>query len=74
MLQESYPESTRQTYLELAFRYDSRHFSGVCCDAFAKVLRAEGIAAGLTYRPLSKDGYLEDALNSCGCRRVFSKQ
>lgn len=74
MPQEHYPQSTRQTYLEFGFRYDSRHFSGVSREQFANALRAEGIPVGVTYHPLNKEAYLEDALNSRGYRRVFSKK
>jgi len=74
MPQEHYAESTRQTYLEFAFRYDRRHFSGISREQFAKALQAEGIPVGVTYHPLNKDPFIEDALNSRGYRRVFSKQ
>jgi perosamine synthetase len=74
MPQEHYPESTRQTCLEIGLRYDSRHFSGVSREQFAKALQAEGIPVGPTYYPLNKEAFIEEALNSRGYRRVFSKQ
>ena len=43
-------------------------------EQFVKALRTEGIPAGVTYHPLNKGAYLEDALNSRGYHRVFSKQ
>lgn len=74
MPQEHYPESTRQTYYEFGLRYDKRHFSGLSREQFVKAMRAEGIPVGIVYYPLNKDPFIEDALNSRGYRRVFSKQ
>ena len=72
--QENYGESTRQTYLEIVFRYDQTQFHGLPRSKLIEALNAEGIPAGVSYPPLNREPFIEETLNSRAYRTVFSKE
>jgi dTDP-4-amino-4,6-dideoxygalactose transaminase len=74
MMQENYPESTRQNHYCFGMRYDPEYFKNVSRDKVVAALRAEGIIADGGYNPLNKEPFLERCLNSRGYRAVFSAE
>jgi len=74
LVQENYPESTRQNYYCTGMRYDQDHFKGVSRAAVVKALRAEGVMAINGYPPLNKEPFLEQSLNLRSFKAVFSEE
>jgi dTDP-4-amino-4,6-dideoxygalactose transaminase len=74
MVQENYPESTRQNHYCFGVRCDPDHFNGLPQRRVARALAAEGILAGEGYSPLNKEPFIERSLNSRGFRAVFSRE
>jgi dTDP-4-amino-4,6-dideoxygalactose transaminase len=74
LMQENYPESTRQNHYCFGMRYDPEHFKNVSRDKVVAALKAEGIMADAGYNPLNKEPFLERCLNSRGFRAVFSPE
>ena len=72
MIQENYPESTRQNHYCFGVRYDPEHFKNVSRAKVVAALKAEGIMADAGYIPLNKEPFLERCLNSRGFQAVFS--
>jgi dTDP-4-amino-4,6-dideoxygalactose transaminase len=65
--------ATRSAYHLYPLRYKKEHFNNLPRDRFLSALRAEGIPCSGGYGPQNKDGLIEDALNSRGYKRLFSK-
>ena len=74
MMQENYPESTRQNHYCFGMRYDREHFKNVSRTKVVSALKAEGILADAGYNPLNKEPFLERSLNSRGFQAVFSSE
>lgn len=74
MIQENYPESTRQNHYCYGIRYDPQHFHGASRAKVVSALKAEGIMAEAGYSPLNKEPFLERSLASRGFRAVFSTE
>ncbi|HXX24849.1 MAG TPA: DegT/DnrJ/EryC1/StrS family aminotransferase [Terriglobia bacterium] len=74
MVQENYPESTRQNHYCFGVRCDPDHFNGLRQEKVANALAAEGILAGGGYSPLNKEPFIERSLNSRGFRAAFSRE
>jgi len=66
--------ATRSAYHLYPFRYKKEHFNDVPRSKFLAALRAEGIPCSGGYGPQNKDGLIEDALNSSGYKRLYSKE
>ncbi|MBN2270705.1 MAG: DegT/DnrJ/EryC1/StrS family aminotransferase [Sedimentisphaerales bacterium] len=66
--------ATRSAYHLYPFRYKKEQFNNVLRDKFLSALSAEGIPCSGGYGPQNKDGLIEDALNSKGYKRLFSKK
>jgi perosamine synthetase len=66
--------ANRSAYHLYPFRYDTEYFDGLPRDTFLKALSAEGIPCSGGYGPQYHDGLMEEALNSKGYQRLFSKQ
>jgi len=56
------------------FRFVSEEFGKVSREKFIKALRAEGVPCSPGYGKQNYDGLIEEALNSRGYRRLFSKE
>jgi dTDP-4-amino-4,6-dideoxygalactose transaminase len=65
--------ATRSAYHLYPFRYKKSSFNNVPRDKFIEALKAEGIPCSGGYRAQNKDGLIEQALNSRGYQRLFSK-
>jgi len=74
ILQENYPESTRQNHYCFGMRYDPAHFQNASGGKVMSALRAEGIPANGGYAPLNQQPFLERSLNSRGFQAVFSPE
>ena len=74
MIQENYPESTRQNHYCFGVRFDPEHFKNVSRAKVVAALKAEGIMADAGYSRLNKEPFLERCLNSRGFRAVFSPE
>ncbi|MBS0001134.1 MAG: DegT/DnrJ/EryC1/StrS family aminotransferase [Cyclobacteriaceae bacterium] len=66
--------ATRSAYHLYPFRYKKEQFDGLPREKFLKALSAEGIPCSEGYGPQYNDGLMEEALNSTGYKRLFSKQ
>jgi len=66
--------ATRSAYHLYPFRYKKEHFNNVPRNRFLAALRAEGVPCSGGYGPQNKDGLIEDALNSSGYKRLYSKE
>ncbi len=66
--------ATRSAYHLYPFRYKKEHFDDLPREKFLKALSAEGIPCSGGYGPQYNDGLMEEALNSKGYKRLFSKQ
>lgn len=66
--------NNRSAYHMYPFRFVSEEFDGVSRDKFMQALRAEGIPCSVGYGKQNYDGIIEEALNSRGYQRLFSKQ
>jgi dTDP-4-amino-4,6-dideoxygalactose transaminase len=69
-----YPQVTRAAYHLYPFRYKEEHFNNVPRQKFLSALSAEGVPCSGGYGPQYRDGLIEEALNSKGYNRLFSKQ
>ena len=74
MVQEHYPESTRQNHYCFGVRFDPEHFKNAPRANVVAALRAEGIMAGAGYAPLNKEPFLERSFNSRGFQALFSPE
>lgn len=68
------PERSRAVWHLYAFGYDAQQFNGLPRSKFRKALSAEGIPSSGGYREQYYDGLLDEAINSRGFQRLFSKQ
>jgi len=66
--------ATRSAYHLYPFRYKKEYFDGLPREKFINALKAEGIPCSGGYGPQYKYGLIEEALNSKGYQRLFSKQ
>lgn len=66
--------ATRSAYHLYPFRYKKEHFNNVPREKFLSALSAEGIPCSPGYNAQYYDGLIEDALNSKGFKRLFSKE
>jgi len=64
--------TTRNAYHLYMFRFKKEQFSELPRESFIKALRAEGIPCSSGYKPLNKEPFLENVLNSRGCRAIYS--
>jgi len=69
-----YEGVTRAAYHLYPFRYKKEYFNDLPRDKFLSALRAEGIPCSSGYGPQYKDGLIEDALNSAGYKRLYSRE
>ena len=69
-----YKEVTRAAYHLYPFRYKKEYFNGLPRDKFLSALRAEGIPCSGGYGPQYNDGLVEEALNSTGYKRLYSRE
>ena len=69
-----YPQVTRAAYHLYPFRYKKEHFNNAPRQKFLSALSAEGVPCSGGYGPQYKDGLVEEALNSRGYNRLFSKR
>ena len=69
-----YEQVTRAAYHLYPFRYKKEHFNNAPRSRFLAALSAEGIPCSGGYGPQYKDGLVEDALNSRGYQRLYSKE
>jgi dTDP-4-amino-4,6-dideoxygalactose transaminase len=74
IVQEHYPESTRQNHYCFGVRFDRDHFKNLPREKVVSALKAEGIMADAGYTPLNKEPFLEQSLNLRGFRAVFSQE
>ena len=65
--------ATRSAYHLYPFRYKKEYFNDVPREKFLAALKAEGIPCAGGYGPQNKDGLIEEALDSPGYKRLFSK-
>ncbi|MBN2136945.1 MAG: DegT/DnrJ/EryC1/StrS family aminotransferase [Sedimentisphaerales bacterium] len=72
--QKAYQGQTLGAYHLYAFRYDPEQFGRVSRDKFLSALRAEGIPCSSGYRPLNKEGIIEDTLTSRNFQKAFSAE
>ncbi len=66
--------ATRSAYHLYPFRYKKEYFDDLPREKFLAALTAEGIPCSEGYGPQYNDGLIEEALNSKGYKRLFSKQ
>jgi perosamine synthetase len=66
--------ATRSAYHLYPFRYKKEHFDNLPREKFLDALSAEGIPCSGGYGPQYNDGLMEEALNSVGYKRLFTKQ
>lgn len=66
--------ANRSAYHLYPFRYKKEHFDGLPRKKFLNALSAEGIPCSEGYGPQYNDGLMEEALNSPGYQRLFTKQ
>ena len=68
-----YEGCTRSAYHLYMFRYEPEKFANLPRNKFIKALRAEGVPCSDGYGPL-KAGFIRDALNSRGYKRVYGRR
>jgi dTDP-4-amino-4,6-dideoxygalactose transaminase len=66
--------ATRSAYHLYPFRYKKEYFNNVSREKFLDALNAEGVPCTGGYGPQYNDGLIEEALNSKGFQRLFSKE
>ena len=66
--------ATRSAYHLYPFRYKKESFNNIPKKKFLSALSAEGIPCSGGYGPQYNDGLIEEALNSKGFKRLFSKE
>ena len=69
-----YEGVTRAAYHLYPFRYKKEHFNNIPRSKFLSALSAEGIPCSGGYGPQYNDGLIEDALNSAGYKRLYSRE
>ncbi|MHC4740950.1 MAG: DegT/DnrJ/EryC1/StrS family aminotransferase [Planctomycetota bacterium] len=69
-----YDGVTRAAYHLYPFRYKKEHFNNAPRSKFLAALSAEGVPCSGGYGPQYKDDLIEEALNSRGYQRLFSKK
>lgn len=69
-----YDGCTRNGYHLYMFRYDAKQFSGLPRARFLEAMKAEGIPSSGGYRPLNKEKFIHDTLNSRGYQRIYSPE
>jgi len=69
-----YEEVTRAAYHLYPFRYKKEHFNNLPRAKFLSALSAEGIPCSGGYGPQYNDGLIEEALNSPGYKRLYSRE
>ena len=69
-----YEGVTRAAYHLYPLRYKKEYFNDLPRDKFLSALRAEGIPCSSGYGPQYKDGLIEEALNSTGYKRLYSRE
>jgi dTDP-4-amino-4,6-dideoxygalactose transaminase len=65
---------TRAAYHMYPFRYKKEYFNGAGKAQFIRALNAEGIPCSQGYGPQNTYGLIEEALNSRGYQRLFSRE
>jgi dTDP-4-amino-4,6-dideoxygalactose transaminase len=65
---------TRNAYHLYMFRYDARQFNALTREAFLKALRAEGVPASGGYKPLNREPFLKNVLESRTYRNVYGQK
>ncbi len=66
--------ASRAVYHMYPFRYKKEVFNNVPKQQFMQALQAEGVPCSEGYGPQNTYGLIEEALNSKGYKRLFSKQ
>lgn len=66
--------ATRAAYHMYPFRFKKESFNEVSKDKFIQALNAEGVPCGEGYGPQNTCGLIEEAINSKGYQRLFSKE
>jgi len=68
------PPDSRPVWHLYAFRIDSEQLNGLSRSQFIRAMRAEGIPVGGSYHEQYFDGLIDEAINSRGYQRLFSKK
>jgi dTDP-4-amino-4,6-dideoxygalactose transaminase len=66
--------NNRSAYHMYPFRFVAKEFGGVSRKTFLKAMAAEGAPCSAGYGKQNHDGLIEEALNSRGYQRLFSKK
>jgi dTDP-4-amino-4,6-dideoxygalactose transaminase len=66
--------NNRSAYHMYPFRFVSKEFGNVSREMFIKALRAEGVPCSPGYGRQNYDGLIEEALNSRGYKRLYSRE
>lgn len=66
--------NNRSAYHMYPFRFVAKEFGDVSRQTFLKALAAEGVPCSAGYGKQNHDGLIEEALNSRGYQRLFSKK
>lgn len=69
-----YAGCTRNAYHVYMMRYDAEAVSGLPRERFIEAVRAEGIPLSSGYKPLNREPFLENTLNSRTYRAVYTKK
>ena len=69
-----YEGVTRAAYHLYPLRYKKEHFNNIPRSKFLSALSREGIPCSGGYGPQYKDGLIEEALNSAGYKRLYSRE
>jgi dTDP-4-amino-4,6-dideoxygalactose transaminase len=68
---KSYGGCTRNAFHIFMMRYDKDQFGGASRSQFLKALHAEGIPCSGGYRPLNKEPFLKEALQSKAYKAIY---
>ncbi|HJN12815.1 MAG TPA: DegT/DnrJ/EryC1/StrS family aminotransferase [Pirellulaceae bacterium] len=68
------PKDSRAVWHLYPLRYDAAQFSGLPRAAFMRALRAEGVPCSGVYHEQYYDGLLNEAIESHGFQRLFSRE
>jgi dTDP-4-amino-4,6-dideoxygalactose transaminase len=66
------PSGSRAVWHLYPLRYDPEPFHGLPRNRFLRALRAEGVPCGGGYGEQYNDGMFDEAINSCGYKRLWS--